>query len=87
MSYRLIDEIYTMNNSPRYYDLLFKQRIVKYYLENQSTISLRFVANLFRILGDHRTVKRWCDRYDDTISSLEQRHRPERPVNVKSTIN
>ena len=68
-----------MNNVLRYYDSFFKQRIVEYYLENQSTSSLRFVTNLFQVSERHRTLERWYDQYNCTISLLEQRHRSGTP--------
>ena len=68
-----------MNNIPQYYDLHFKQRTVEYYLENQSTISLCFVTNLFKISRGRQTAKQWYDRSDGTISLFEQCSLPGRP--------
>ncbi len=68
-----------MDNLPRYYDPLFKQRLVEYYLKNQPNVSFRFVANLFQIMGGHKTVRRWFDRYDGTVASLQQKYRSGRP--------
>ena len=67
------------NNLPPYYDPLFKQRVIEYYLKNRSNVSLRFVSDIFQIKGGHKTVKRWFDRYDGTIASLQQRPRSGRP--------
>ncbi|CAF1027512.1 unnamed protein product [Rotaria sp. Silwood1] len=68
-----------MNNLSRYYDASFKQRVIEYYLQNQPNLSFRFVAKFFHIHGDHATVKRWFDRYDGTILSLQQQMRSGRP--------
>jgi len=68
-----------MDNLARYYDPLFKQRVVEYYLKNQPNVSFRFVANLFQIMGEHKTVKRRFDRYDGTVASLQQKYRSGRP--------
>jgi transposase len=68
-----------MSKLPRYYDATFKQRVVEYYIQNQPNVSFRFVADLFQIKGGHKTVKRWFDRYDGTVLSLQQQHRSGRP--------
>ena len=68
-----------MSRLPRYYDATFKQRVVEYYIQNQPNVSFRFVADLFQIKGGHKTVKRWFDRYDGTVLSLQQQHRSGRP--------
>jgi hypothetical protein len=60
-----------MNNLSRYYDPFFKQRVVEHYLKNQPNVSFQFIANLFQIKGGHKTVKRWFDRYDGTVASLQ----------------
>ena len=71
--------IFNMRDLSRYYDPTFKQRVVEYYLKNKPNVSFRFVGDLFQIKGGHVTVKRWCDRYNGTIASLEQWHRSGRP--------
>jgi transposase len=68
-----------MSALSRYYDPVFKQRVVEYYLRNKPNVSFRFVGDLFQIKGGHVTVKRWHDRYDGTMASLEQRYRSGRP--------
>jgi len=68
-----------MNNLPQYYDALFKQRVVEYYLQNQPNVSFRYVANIFQIKGGHTTVKRWFDKYDGTLVLLQHQHRSGRP--------
>ncbi|CAF3442038.1 unnamed protein product [Rotaria sp. Silwood1] len=55
------------------------QRVIEYYLQNQPNVSFRFVAKFFHIHGDYATVKRWFDRYDGTILSLQQQMRSGRP--------
>jgi transposase len=77
-----------MNSLSRYYDAVFKQRVVEYYLQNQPNLSFRYVANIFQIKGGHATVKRWFDRYNGTVSSLQQRYRSGRPpILNKQKIN
>jgi transposase len=68
-----------MTNLPRYYDPLFKQLVVEYYLQDQPNVSFQFVGKIFQINGGHVTLKQWFDRYDGTIVSLQQRYRSGRP--------
>lgn len=69
-----------MNNLSRYYDPLFKQHVVEYHLKNRSNVSLRFVSDIFQIKGGYQTVKRWFDRYDGTIESLQQSRSGRPPI-------
>ena len=62
-----------MSTLSRYHDPVFKQRVVEYYLRNKTNVSFRFVGHLFQIKGEYVTVKRWHDRYNGTITLLEQR--------------
>lgn len=52
----------------------YEQRVVKYCLRNKSNVSFQFVGDLFQMKRGHAAVKQWCDRYDVTITSLEQRY-------------
>ncbi|CAF4043128.1 unnamed protein product [Rotaria sp. Silwood1] len=68
-----------MNNLSRYYEASFKQCIIEYYLQNQPNVSFRSVAKVFHIHGGHATVKRWFNKYDGTILSLQQQKCSRRP--------
>ncbi|CAF4340181.1 unnamed protein product [Rotaria sp. Silwood2] len=77
-----------MSDSSRYYESSFKKCVIDFYLRNQPNLSFRSVANHFRIPGDHATVKRWYDRYNGNLSSLQHHHRSERaPILNKKQIN
>jgi len=68
-----------MNLSSRYYGSEFKRSVVEDYIENHSGPSFRSTARKFRIKGGHKTVKRWFDAYDGTLSSLDAEIRSGRP--------
>ncbi|CAF3946324.1 unnamed protein product [Rotaria sp. Silwood1] len=67
-----------MSDSSRYYESSFKKRVIDFYLRNQPNLSFRSVANHFQIPGGHATVKRWYDRSNGNISSLQHHHRSGR---------
>ncbi|CAF4985784.1 unnamed protein product [Rotaria sp. Silwood1] len=77
-----------MSDSSRYYEPSFKKCVIDFYLRNQSNLSFRSVANHFQIPGGHATVKRWYDRYNGNVSSLQHHHRSGRaPILNKKQIN
>jgi len=64
-----------MSTSSRYYSTEYKQQVVTYYIQHQSSTSFRAVAALFNVKGGPSTVYRWYNRRN----SLQTKARSGRP--------
>jgi len=70
---------FLMTDLSRYYSSDYKVRVVLYYIDHLPSTSFNAVAKLFKIPGGHKTVKRWYDQYNGSVSSLQSKPRSGRP--------
>jgi hypothetical protein len=54
-----------MTKSSPYYNVVYKQQVVSYYINNQPNCSFRSVAKIFNIKGGAKTISRWFNNKDN----------------------
>ena len=68
-----------MSGSHSHYTAEFKQEVLSHYHEGQRGSGFAVLATRFQVPGGGRTIKRWFDQWDGSITSLQQQPSVGRP--------
>jgi transposase-like protein len=68
-----------MSKSRPHYSAEFKQEVLSHYNEGQRGSGFAALAARFYVAGGSRTIRRWFNQWDGTISSLQQQSTVGRP--------